>query len=141
MNRRFFQNLALNPCWDCLDRPDRSDRSMQADSLVSRNKPPLELEPIRNLGYVSCRVFLTIETSPYTQVEHTQVDRAEAQFKLKTIIAKSVKQTEMKMMQRRHGDLFYRSSDSPRAPTCESYSPLRKLMATARSSYLLFFTI
>ena len=43
----------------------------------------------------------------------------------------------MKMMQRRHGDLFYRSSDSPRAPTCESYSLLRKLVATARSSYLL----
>ena len=43
----------------------------------------------------------------------------------------------MKMMQRRHGDLFYRSSDSPRAPTCESYSPLRKLVVTPRSSYLL----
>ena len=72
---------------------------MQADSPVSRNKSPLELETIRNLGYVSCRVFLTIETSLYTQVEHTQVDRAEAQFKLKTIIARNVKQTEMKMMQ------------------------------------------
>ena len=36
-----------------------------------------------------------------------------------------------------HKDLFYRSSDSPRAPTCESQSPLRKLMATARLNYLL----
>ena len=31
---------------------------------------------------------------------------------------------------RRHDDLFDRSSDSPRAPTCESYSPLRKLVVT-----------
>ena len=35
-----------------------------------------------------------------------------------------------------HKDLFYRSSDSPRAPMCESYSPLRKLVVIPRSSYL-----
>ena len=89
MNRCFFKIWCLIPArtaWTGQTGiPDRSDRSVQADSLVSRNKSPLELEPITNLGYVSCRVFLTIETSPYTQVEHTQVDRAEAQFKIKTI--------------------------------------------------------
>ena len=88
MNRCFFKIWRLIPAGTAwtgqTSIPDRSDRSMKADNPVSRNKSPLELEPITNLGYVSCRVFLTIETSPYTQVEHTQVDRAEAQFKLKT---------------------------------------------------------
>ena len=87
MNRRFFKIWRLIPAGTAwtgqTSLPDQLGQYMQADSPVSRNKSPLELEPITNLGYVSCRVFLTIETSPYTQVEHTQVDRAEAQFKLK----------------------------------------------------------
>ena len=47
-----------------------------------------------------------------------------------------------KFLEQVHADLAhmkqqYRSSDSPRAPTCESQSPLRKLISTPRSSYLL----
>ena len=64
VNRRFFKIWRLSPAGTAwtgqTGLPDRSDRSMQADSPVSRNKSPLELEPIRNLGYLSCRVFLTI---------------------------------------------------------------------------------
>jgi len=100
VNRRFFKNWRLIPagtaCTGQTGIPDRSDLSMQADSPVSRNKSHLELEPITNLGYVSCRVFLTKETSPYTQVEHTQVDRAEAQFKLKNYKCKVSKSNRNK---------------------------------------------
>ena len=64
MNRVFFKFQYLTPAdtaWTGqTGPPDRSDQSEQADTDQQGDVPLLELESIRNLGYVFRRVFLSI---------------------------------------------------------------------------------
>ena len=64
VNRHFFkiQHLTLlSAAWTGqTGPPDRSDQSEQADTDQQGDVPFLELESIRNLGYVFRRVFLSI---------------------------------------------------------------------------------
>ena len=60
-----------------------SQTNLSRQAVTSMEKSPLEFEPVQNLECIFYRLFIAIKVFLCTQIEHTQVDRVEAQFKLK----------------------------------------------------------